>query len=74
MTTSSSSTPGISRVHAERIIRQYSLARISPEDYREIAGNVVDNCIEIDGRQVPIVPRKRLRHPRFRPRLPFPAS
>jgi hypothetical protein len=58
---------GISRVHAERTIQQCevfgeayfrlsSLARISTEDYREIADNVVDNCIEIDGRQVPIIP------------------
>jgi hypothetical protein len=56
---------GISRVHADRIIRQYeefgktcfrqsSLARISPEGYREIAGAVEDNCIEIDRRQAPI--------------------
>ncbi|MGO9261710.1 MAG: hypothetical protein ACLQU1_36220 [Bryobacteraceae bacterium] len=58
---------GISRVHADRIIGQYdefgeayfrlsSLARISPEGYREIIDNVMDNCLEIDGRQVPIVP------------------
>ena len=58
---------GISRVHADRIIGQYeefgeayfrlsSLARISPENYREIAGLVVDNCIEIDGRQIAIIP------------------
>jgi hypothetical protein len=33
-----------------------SLAQISPEGYREIVANVVDNCLEIDGRQVPIVP------------------
>jgi hypothetical protein len=34
-----------------------SLAQISTENYREIAGNVVDNCLEIDGRRVPIVPK-----------------
>jgi hypothetical protein len=50
---------GISRVYADRIIRRYeefgeayfrlsSLARISPEGYREIAGNVEGDCIEIE--------------------------
>jgi hypothetical protein len=63
---------GISRVHADRIIRQYnefgeayfrlsSLARISAGDYRQLAAAVEDNCIEIDGEQVPIVPENGAR-------------
>ncbi|MGO9254931.1 MAG: hypothetical protein ACLQU1_01305 [Bryobacteraceae bacterium] len=58
---------GISHRHADRIISRYdefgeayfhlsSLARISPEGYREIIDNIMDNCLEIDGRQVPIIP------------------
>ena len=58
-TLSSTSATGISHRHAGRIIRQYEefgLARISPGGYREIVDNIVDNCLEIDGRQAPIVP------------------
>ncbi len=63
---------GLSRRHADRVIGQYeefgaayfrlsTLARISAEDYREIAAAVEDNCIEIDGEQVPIVPENAAR-------------
>ena len=74
---------GISRVYADRIIRRYqefgeacfrlsSLARISPEGYREIAISVEDNCIEIDGHQVPIVPENAAPSsaPSFAPAVP----
>ncbi len=58
---------GLSRRHVDRIISQYDefgeayfrlsgLAEISSEAYREIIDNVMDNCLEIDGRQVPIAP------------------
>ncbi|MGO9255287.1 MAG: hypothetical protein ACLQU1_03135, partial [Bryobacteraceae bacterium] len=58
---------GLSRRHVDRIISQYDefgdayfrlsgLAEISAEAYREIIDNVMDNCLEIDGRQVPIAP------------------
>ncbi|MGO9263003.1 MAG: hypothetical protein ACLQU1_43005 [Bryobacteraceae bacterium] len=63
---------GLSRRHADRVISQYeefgaayfrlsTLARISAEDYREIAAALEDNCIEIDGEQVPIVPENAAR-------------
>jgi hypothetical protein len=63
---------GLSRRHADRIISQYnefgetyfrlaSLAQISQEGYRQIAPAVEDNCIEIDGEQVPLVPENAAR-------------
>jgi hypothetical protein len=85
---------GISRSQADRLISQYdefgeayfrlsSLARISVEDYRQIAPQVAGNCIDIDGEQVPIIPEnaarirafvrvRRPRPPAFPP--PFPAE
>jgi len=58
---------GISRTHADRIIDQFnefgdnyfrlsSLARISPDTYREIAAQVDDNAIEIDGQKIALTP------------------
>ncbi|MCU1236727.1 MAG: hypothetical protein JWP63_4694 [Candidatus Solibacter sp.] len=58
---------GISRSYADRIIRELEelgesyfkladVARISPETYREIAGHIQDDVIEIDGLSLPIVP------------------
>ena len=63
---------GISRVHADRLIGRYNefgeayfrlsaLARISVEDYRELAPQVDDNCLEIDGEMVAIVPHNAAR-------------
>jgi hypothetical protein len=63
---------GLDRRQADRIISHYkefgeayfrlsSLARISAEDYREIAAAVEDSCIEIDGEQVPIAPENASR-------------
>lgn len=58
---------GLSRRQADRIIGQYNefgeayfhlstLARISAEDYRALSGTVADNCIEIDGESVALIP------------------
>jgi hypothetical protein len=63
---------GLSRRQADRIVSQYnefgetyfrlsSLAQISPEGYRQLAAAVEDNCIEIDGEQVPIAPENAAR-------------
>ena len=63
---------GISRREANRIIEQYdefgaayfrlsSLARISPEAFREIAPAVTEECIEIDGESVPLIPENAKR-------------
>jgi hypothetical protein len=63
---------GLSRRQADRIISQYnefgetyfrfsSLAQISQQGYRQIAAAVEDNCLEIDGQQVPIVPENAAR-------------
>jgi hypothetical protein len=63
---------GLSRSQADRLISQYgefgeayfrlsSLARISVEDYRQLAPQVADNCIEIDGKQVPLIPENAAR-------------
>ena len=58
---------GISRVHAERLIQQHEefgdayfhlseIARISPETYRQIAGQVSDEGIEFDGGKLALIP------------------
>jgi hypothetical protein len=58
---------GISRVHAERLIQQYEefgdayfrlseIARISPETYRQIAGQVSDDGIEFEGLKLALTP------------------
>jgi len=58
---------GISRRHADRLIARYdefgeaffrlaALARVSPDDYRSLAPAVADNCIEIEGEQIALVP------------------
>lgn len=63
---------GISRVHADRLIGRYNefgeayfrlstLARISVENYRQIAPQVEDNYLEIEGEQVAIVPENAAR-------------
>jgi hypothetical protein len=65
---------GLSRRHVDRVISQYNqfgeayfrlsnLARISPDNYRQIADAVSpeENCIEIDGESVPIVPENASR-------------
>jgi hypothetical protein len=73
---------GISRRTADRIIEQYDefgenyfrlsqLARISPETYRQIAGDVDDETITIGGEEIALIPENasliragidRLRH------------
>ena len=58
---------GISRVHAERLIQQHEefgdayfrlseIARISPETYRQIAGQVSDEGLEFDGGKLALIP------------------
>jgi hypothetical protein len=58
---------GISRATADRLIQRLEefgaayfrltqLMRISPDVYRQIAGNIKDNTIELDGEAVPIAP------------------
>jgi len=58
---------GISRVHADRLIQQHEefgdayfrlseIARISPETYRQIAGQVSDDGLEFDGRKLALTP------------------
>jgi hypothetical protein len=58
---------GISRVHADRLIQQHEefgdayfrlseLARISPETYRQIAGQVSDEGLEFDGGKLTLTP------------------
>src|SRR5664280_733367 len=58
---------GISRENADRLIRQHEefgdayfrlseIARISPETYRQIAGQVSDEGIEFDGRKLALTP------------------
>ena len=58
---------GISRESADRLIRQHEefgdayfrlseIARISPETYRQIAGQVSDEGIEFDGRKLALIP------------------
>ena len=58
---------GISRVQAERLIQQHEefgdayfrlseIARISPETYRQIAGQVSDEGLEFDGGKLALIP------------------
>jgi hypothetical protein len=58
---------GISRVHADRLIQQHEefgdayfrlseLSRISPETYRQIAGQVSDEGLEFDGGKLTLTP------------------
>jgi hypothetical protein len=58
---------GISRENADRLIRQHEefgdayfrlseIARISPETYRQIASQVSDEGLEIDGRKLALTP------------------
>jgi hypothetical protein len=58
---------GISRVHAERLIQQHEefgdayfrlseIARISPETYRQIAGQVSDEGLEFEGGKLALIP------------------
>jgi hypothetical protein len=58
---------GISRRTAERIISQYeefgenyfrlsSLAQVAPDAYRALAPSVADNCVEIEGEKVALIP------------------
>ena len=58
---------GISREQADRLIRQHEefgdayfrlseLARISPETYRQIAGQVSDEGLEFDGGKLALIP------------------
>lgn len=63
---------GVGCRQVDRIIGQYEefgaayfrlskLARISPEKYRAISGAVSDDCIEIDGESVALVPENAAR-------------
>jgi hypothetical protein len=56
---------GISRMHADRLIAQYSefgesyfrlsqLARISSETYRQVAGKIKDDVLEFEDEQIPL--------------------
>ncbi len=58
---------GVSRSQADRLIQQHEefgdayfrlseIARISPETYRQIAGQVSDEGLEIDGRKLALTP------------------
>lgn len=58
---------GISRPHADSLIRQYDqfgdayfrlseIARISPQRFQQIAGRVDADSIEIDGQKLPLTP------------------
>ena len=58
---------GISRVQAERLIQQHEefgdayfrlseIARISPETYRQIAGQMSDEGLEFDGGKLALIP------------------
>jgi len=58
---------GISRVHADRLIQQHDefgdayfrlseIARISPETYRQIAGQVSGEVLEFDGQKLALIP------------------
>jgi len=58
---------GIGRAYADRLIQQHEefgeayfrlseIARISPETYRKIAGQVSDEGLEIDGRKLALTP------------------
>jgi len=58
---------GISRAHADNLIRQYDqfgdayfrlseIARISPKSFQQIAGHVDADSIEIDGQKVALTP------------------
>src|SRR5450432_2541367 len=63
---------GISRTHADNVIRQLDefgeayfrlseIARISPETYRRIAGSVEGGVIEIDGRKLALTQENGLK-------------
>ena len=58
---------GISRENADRLIRQHEefgdayfrlseIARISPETYRQIAGQISDEGLELDGGKLALIP------------------
>ena len=58
---------GLSRQHADNLIRQYQqfgdayfrlseIARISPKNFQQIKGNVTADAIEIDGQKLALVP------------------
>jgi hypothetical protein len=58
---------GISRVYADRLIQRLDefgetyfklsqLTRISPHTYRQIAGHLQDDALEIDGETIPLLP------------------
>ena len=58
---------GLSRQHADNLIRQYEqfgdayfrlseIARISPKNFQQIKGNVTADSIEIDGQKLALVP------------------
>jgi len=63
---------GISRQHAENLIRQYAefgdayfrlseIARVSPRAYRQIAAHVDGESVEIDGQKLALIPANAAR-------------
>lgn len=63
---------GISRQHADALIRQHAefgdayfrlseIARVSPRTYRQIAGSVDGESLEINGEKIPLIPANAAR-------------